>query len=73
MNNISATKKMYAESRVSIAKLGVQYEHRLLVPLFLIAFAIGRLSYWSFFVSLSHASDIAIESPSISSYRLAFL
>ena len=45
MNNISATKRMYAESRVSIAKLGVQYEHRLLVPLFLIAFAIGRLSY----------------------------
>ena len=42
MNNISVTIKMCIESWVSVVKLDVQCDHRLLLPLFLIASTIGR-------------------------------
>ena len=52
INKISITIKMYIESKVSVVKLDVQYDHRLLLPLFLIASAIVWLNYWWFFFSV---------------------
>ena len=37
--------EMYMESWVCVVKLDVQSDHRLLLPLILIASAIGRLNY----------------------------
>ena len=52
MNNISITIEKYVESWVGIVKLDVQCDHRLLLPLILIASAIGRLNYWWIFLSV---------------------
>ena len=59
---------MYVESQV--IKLDIQCDQLLPLSLFLIASVIGRLNYWwIFFDSLSHASGIADESPSMPSSR----
>ena len=73
MNNISITIEMYVESWVRVVKLDVQYDHQLILPLFLVATAIGQLNYQSFTFSLSHAYDIPAERPSMSPYRFKFL
>ena len=73
MKNISITIEMHVESWVGVVKLDVEYDQRLILPFFLIAPIIGRLNYWWFFFSLSHAYDIAAERPSMSSYRFKFL
>ena len=52
MKNISITIEMYVESWVIVGKLVVQCDHRLLLPPFLIASAIGRLNYWWIFLSV---------------------
>ena len=49
MSNISITIEMYVELWVGVVKLDVQCDYRLLLPLFLMASAIGRLNYWWFF------------------------
>ena len=70
----SITIEMYVESWVGVVKLDVQCDHDLLLSPFLIESAIGWLNYWwIFFVSLSHAYDIAVESPSMSLYHFTFL
>ena len=51
-NDISITMKMYIESWVGVVKLDIQCDHRLRLPLFLSASAIGRLNYWWFFLSV---------------------
>ena len=45
MSNISITIDMYVKSRVVVVKLDVQWDYRLLAPLFPIASTIGRLNY----------------------------
>ena len=45
LNNISITMETYVELCVGVVKLDVQCDRRLLLPLILIASAIGRLSY----------------------------
>ena len=45
MSNISITIDMYVESQIGVVKLDVQCDYRLLLPLFLMASAIGRLNY----------------------------
>ena len=52
MNNISITIKMHVESWVGVVKLDVQCDHCFVLPLFLIASAIGRLNCWWFFFSV---------------------
>ena len=52
MNNISITIETHVESWVGVAKLDVQCDHRLLLPLTLIATAIGRLNYGLIFLSV---------------------
>ena len=59
INKISITIKMYIESKVSVVKLDVQYDHRLLLPLFLIASAIVWLNYWWIFLSV-YPMDLAL-------------
>ena len=70
MNNKSIT---YIESWVNVAKLDVQCDHWFFLPLFLIPFAtVGRLNYWWFFLSPSHAYDIIGENLLMSSYHFTF-
>ena len=45
MNNISITIEMYVESGVGAVKLDVHRDHHLLLLLFIIESAIGRLNY----------------------------
>ena len=59
INKISITIKMYIESKVSVVKLDVQYDDRLLLPLFLIASAIVWLNYWWIFLSV-YSMDLAL-------------
>ena len=59
INKISITIKMYIESKVSVVKLDVQYDDRLLLPLFLIASAIVWLNYWWIFLSV-YPMDLAL-------------